>query len=435
MKKLVLMCLIGSLWTLTSKSQSVHLDFIHFAGKDYTYVIVEGAKIDTIATGKLDAKGKTTLTIPAKYKGYVGMSHFSLTEGGGLDMIIGKENFTVRCSEAQPNESNIEYINSRENDFFRNQFQKQQKVLVKADIIQRGLQVYTKTENMYAELEKEQQALNEQFKAIQLETAKSPLYAARFLESIDYSRGIGASLIQTPEQKQVYLAAYVRAKLDLQALYTSNNWAAVLQQWYDSHENNTKGDSIRLDDAKYMAARIKDNKIYTAFAGKVVAMMAAAGKDELMYNFGTYIAVSNRAENPDHNLTAAMGGVKTGMHAPEIILPDGKQMPIKSKTVLLFYESGCNNCENELLALRGNYEVLKSKGYDVITIASDRDKATNEKTISVFPWTKKYCDLKGHAGLNFSTYAVIGTPTFFVIDDNGTIAGQYARLADANILN
>lgn len=50
------------------------------------------------------------------------------------------------------------------------------------------------------------------------------------------------------------------------------------------------------------------------------------------------------------------------------------------------------------------------------------------------PWKEQLCDYKGFAGPNFQTYAIIGTPTFFTIDEKGKITGKYARLVDTDIL-
>lgn len=435
MKKQIILGFIAALWAFTVQSQVIQIEFKHFAGKEYRYVLVQGTKLDTIAKGKLDAKGKTTLQLPSKYKGYTGLSNFSFTEAGGLDLIVSKENFTVRCNDAKPDETNIEFIGSPENMFLVHNFPQQQTILEKARLVAAGMQLYTKTDILYQEFDKEQQSLNEKFKTIQNETAKSTLYAARFQEIINYANGVGIGLTQTPEQKEKYLAAYIRAKLDLDALYTSSQWDNVLNKWYGTNQAIEKGDSISFDDAKYMANRIKSNTAYTAFAEKVVTLMARAGKDELMHSFGTYVSQSGRVEKPNHNLVAAMGGPQIGMHAPDLILPDGKQLAVKPKTVLFFYESGCNSCENEMLVLRGNYDVLKSKGYEVISIAADVDHTEFAKTIAAFPWTQKYGDFKGHAGINFSTYAVIGTPTLFVIDEKGNVAGRYAKLVEAKLLN
>lgn len=70
-----------------------------------------------------------------------------------------------------------------------------------------------------------------------------------------------------------------------------------------------------------------------------------------------------------------------------------------------------------------------------MTAASDVDPAEYQKNADRFPWKKKFSDFRGQTGYNFISFGVIGTPTIFVIDENGIITGRYARLADAHILN
>jgi hypothetical protein len=86
------------------------------------------------------------------------------------------------------------------------------------------------------------------------------------------------------------------------------------------------------------------------------------------------------------------------------------------------------------MQLRGNYSLIKAKGYDVISVSADLDKETTEKTSNVFPWKEKICDYKGFEGVNFENYGIVGTPTIFVTDKEGTITGRYARLADMGIM-
>ena len=85
--------------------------------------------------------------------------------------------------------------------------------------------------------------------------------------------------------------------------------------------------------------------------------------------------------------------------------------------------------------LIGNYKVLQSLGYEVVSVTSDMDKETSEKSRARFPWSNKFCDYKGTIGVNFTTFGVIGTPTIFVIDEKGIITGRFAQITEAHILN
>jgi len=82
------------------------------------------------------------------------------------------------------------------------------------------------------------------------------------------------------------------------------------------------------------------------------------------------------------------------------------------------------------MQLRNNYPLLKEQGYEVISISADYDLQIFENTARLFPWEEKYCDGEGFDGENFKNYGVIGTPTFFMIDEEGVIEVREAQLQE-----
>ncbi len=195
-----------------------------------------------------------------------------------------------------------------------------------------------------------------------------------------------------------------------------------------------KDDAILYEDTQAILARINNKTVYTAFADKMVGLFAKAGKDYMVSDLGKYVAASGKIEKPSNQLISAMNDLAIGATAPALQTPSGKKT-INKKTLLFFYESGCNNCENEIHQLLGNYQIVKDKGYEVITVAADMTKEAGDGHGHEFPWKEQLCDYKGFKGENFINYGIIGTPTFFTIDEKGKITGRYARLIDANILN
>jgi peroxiredoxin len=111
------------------------------------------------------------------------------------------------------------------------------------------------------------------------------------------------------------------------------------------------------------------------------------------------------------------------------VKPEGK-----NGVLLIFYETGCEFCSHELKQIREHYAALQQKGIRVISIASDTDRKAFESWASDFPWSDKLFDGKGFLGENFKNYAVLGTPTLFVIDKEGKIAGRYATLEETKLL-
>jgi thiol-disulfide isomerase/thioredoxin len=135
------------------------------------------------------------------------------------------------------------------------------------------------------------------------------------------------------------------------------------------------------------------------------------------------------------------------MQAPDLVLTahdkEGKQIqnPITisskdfskegyTKTVLVFYQSGCGPCEELMGQLPQYYDKLKSNGIRVISFAADENEQQFNSTATSFPWKDKYCDFKGIKGVNFKNYAVVGTPTIYILDKNGKIEAKLASMSE-----
>jgi hypothetical protein len=432
MKRLITVFL--SLWIpVILMAQVIRLDFPHFAGKEFVYVLVQGGSNDTIQRSALDEKGQGVLIVPKRYAGYAGVSLFRLTDGGGLDIILNKEKaFLVRCTEAQPTDETVFYVGSPENHFLHQNYTNQEAILNKYSLVRPALDVYSSKDSLYPLFERESQRLEAAYSVFYAETAKSPLYAARLRAMQNFLMGLASRLDLTEKEGKQELFDFVSKQLDLKDLYTSNLWHPVLDQWMN-RQSERADDDLLVKDTKVMLARTSKKasadyqgvtgqarndkhfgsvSVNTALLNKIIALYSRFGKDELLLSLGVDL-------------------LGTGNRAPALIKENAKFVPINS--VVIFYESGCNQCENELVQLRGNYSLIKAKGYEVISVAADLDKETFEKTSTVFPWKEKICDYKGFEGVNFENYGIVGTPTIFVTDKEGTIVGRYARLADMGI--
>lgn len=433
MKKIVLksFALFGFLVSL--QAQTINLKFTHYAGKQYAYILERGDKKDTIAKGKLDQAGKIVLVIPASKKGYAGISHFVLINGGGMDFIVNKENFSVSCIEEQPNFENTTFTGSAENDFLNQKIKQQKTILDKAGYIQYGLNLYKNEEPINSVFQKEKENLQQQFTEQKNETAKSTLYAARFMEIYRFLMGIGSSFDQSQEEKAKEFNLFVKEKLDMQVLYNSGFWNQTIEGWVNMQKDVLKDDTALLADTKQILSRTKSNEIYTAFTEKIVKEFTRAGKDDLVTEITAFASKSGKIDKGSKKLQNVISGPVVGAAAPALQIGSSK-MKINKKTILLFFESGCNNCENEIHQMMGNYQILKDKGYEVISVAADMTKDAGDGHNHEFPWKEQLCDYKGFAGPNFQNYAIIGTPTFFIINEKGIITGRYARLIDTGIL-
>ncbi|WP_406844381.1 peroxiredoxin family protein [Flavobacterium soyae] len=433
MKKMLLGSLAVLAMQVSVQAQTINVNFAHFAGKEYVYLLERGDKKDTIAKGKLDETGKTIIIIPASKKGYAGVSNFVLTDGGGMDFTINNENFTVSCKEEQPNFENTKYTGSPENEFINDWVKKQGELLAKARAIQGGLAAYNKEETFYLALEKEKENLNRELKALKTSTAESKLYAAKLTEIYAVLMGASGSLDSSELESAQEINVFVRDKLDMTVLYNSGQWSNLIEGWMQLQQSIIKDDTAWFAGTKQILSRIKSNEIYTAFTEKVVILFTKAGRDGMVAAISEYAQNSGRLEKPTQRLLNTINSPLIGVAAPALQTAAGKKK-INKKTLLFFYESGCDLCENEIYQLIDNYKIVKSKGYEIISVAADMTKDAADGHNHTFPWKEQLCDYKGFAGPNFQTYAIIGTPTFFTIDEKGKITGKYARLIDTNIL-
>lgn len=434
-KKKIIKGVLAFLGMITSlQAQTIKVDFSHFPETQYNYVLYSGEKKDTIATGKLDKEGKATLIVPASKKDYVGMSQFILNDGGAIDFILNKENFSISCNEKQLSMNNVKYTGSVENDFISNKVKEQNAIVEKFSFVEYGLNLYKKEDALYPVFEKEKENIGLQFGAIKNKTANSPLYAAKFADIYDFLMGVGSTIDQKEEAKAVEMNSFITTKIDMKVLYNSGLWSPVIESWNQLQQNIIKDDNVYLKDIKQILSRVNNKTVYTSFAEKMVDLLAKTGKDAIVSDLGAYVAKSGKIENPGNNLINAMKKPVNGKNAPALIIGKAKKI-IKSKTLLFFFEAGCNNCENEIHQLLGNYQILKDKGFEIISVAADMTPNSGDGHGHEFPWKDQLCDYKGFAGVNFKNYNVIGTPTYFIIDDKGIITGTYARLVDANILN
>ncbi len=73
---------------------------------------------------------------------------------------------------------------------------------------------------------------------------------------------------------------------------------------------------------------------------------------------------------------------------------------------------------------------MLEKGFRIITIAADTDEKVFKDSSLPFQWDDNYCDLEGANGINFKNYAVIGTPTMYILDSNGSIQGKMATISE-----
>ena len=418
-------------------AQTINIEFPYFAGKTYDFKIVQGNKLIVLQNDTIPKGGKVQLTIPEKYKGYKGMALWYITnsrDGGGLDLVINNEDFSVTCLDSIPSSKSIVYKNTKENIFGNSNYQQQQAIFAKHDAMLYATRAYDKSHALYPVFEKEYAVIIEAYNQYVKALKKTDLYAARFREITNITMGIGAIITQDESLKAKNINDIIVNQLDYEVLYTSNHWGGIINTWVQLQAMVLKDDKQMIKEAQILLNRMPNNQIYTDFVGALTYELTKAGKDNIVAALTPEVRASNKLLNYNGHLSVYQKDLTGKAPNLEIIAPneDKKDLHHKTKIIdlakqktdyslVVFYQSGCGPCEELMLGLQANFKELTTKGVEIITISADTDEAFFKNTAAQHPWTQKYCDLQGVNGINFKNYAVLGTPSLFLIDKKGMI--------------
>jgi peroxiredoxin len=427
-------------------AQQIHLHFPHFAGHVYEWNIFQGKDPVTVRSGEIPPDGRVALIMPQKYQDYQGMTRWLLKKGGGLDMIYVGNSFSVECLSDQPGPDNIIYTGNPENDYLTSQHERQQTILDKLGAINHLLQIYGPDEDLHQIALAEQAKLRRAFEQVQADRSGSPLYAARFGEIVDFTRGIADKIYDNPEDHTAYFNDFVTHTLDFKNLYTSGHWDQVLHHWVMMNIRSGKGDPAFIDRLDAVLARMDRDDLLAAFTEKTIPLLVEKGKDDLLP------AIAEHLKNRPAALADLTGSVKnmlasvkilTGQKAPDLMF----HAPVRTQTgtseqdilietgnldaaytILLFYQGECSACEDALIDLANKYKGLAEQNVRVIAVSADKTEQGFEKKLAYHQWPENFCDFSGMAGENFANYGVLGVPTLFLLDREGVVVKKTAML-------
>ena len=412
-------------------AQTITFDFSYHKEKPLTVTLNNGTASDTVFSGKTGNTGTARVTIGQEYASYTGMASVNIGQSNFDFIAVPKENPLIRCSEQYVHGGNTTFEDSPENESLQSWFMSQAVRRQKIGLLSELERTYDKEDAFFPLLEKEKSKLQGDQSAFEKELKASPLYAARFIRYHNFLNGEVGRLVFGDSLQQASVRRFVRDSLDINGLFTSGLWFPTLNGLLALYDNDTPYHKDFITDMTLLLERAESDRIYTTLAENLFAICESTGWNDLEEQLAYYLINSGRIENPTGKLKMLMTLFKLGKGSKVPELTQGK-LP-SGKVLLVFYETGCGPCENEMQQLKGNYPLLQERGYEVVSVSADADADVFQNTAETFPWKDKYCDLKGIGGDDFKNFGIIGTPTFYVIE-GGIVQGRYARLEDTGVM-
>ena len=402
----VLFILLISVMRLPAQTIEVRV----FSGEwsEYTFSLAQGVQQDTVVTGILSMLGDASFALPPEYAGYRGLGKLWVKDlNKTLNMVINGEEKIVL--NEQDSSGVAVFSHSKENSFISEMIFRQNQVAEKYGYIRAGLTLFQNQDLLFPNLEKEAILLEEQYASMQKEITKSPLYAARLVEILNCLSATGSSMDMPKEDIIAEQGEFIVQKLDFNNLYTSGFWQMTMDLWY---QISSSSDNQLLVDSRKMLDRTTDIPTRRELTQSIIRLFSKYGKDSLLLELGM------------EYLTMPING----QTAPSIKVGSSSFLPENS--LILFYETGCGSCHNELEELKNHYSMLTENKIRIISIAADMDPDVFNTTAEKLPWEDKLCDFEGFDGDNYQNYGIVGTPTYILVDPQGIVRGRYARLKE-----
>lgn len=434
--KYLIRILLFSLCVNFLHAQTIHLDFPELPEKTVRFFYFKGNRIDSLIT-MLDTQGQAEI----KSLSHRGMTQMFIQSAGGIEFIIGEPSLKIVCNSEMISKESITFPGSKENDFLYTVLAQKSQLRNKNGWLQAGKQFYSGDKVLPDILDREIEKVRQETLSIDHMISSSSLYAAGFIQWIDFMNRLFEIRQQPDSEKTKEIIREMETTADLNILFTSGQLWKNVMNFYINIFNRTNSSN---DQENYAASINKiinrlDPEMKEKFLSGVIFECESYGwakAEEIIFQHITsnYPDISFKDENLQRMLRFADS--KEGNMAPTLLGADSIPICLKSNmTLLFFYESGCDNCDSELSAIKNNYNLLAEKGIRIISVAADHDPAVYEYYSKDFSWPDKLCDYNGFKGDNFKNYGVIATPTIFIIDANGNIQGRYAKLEETKLID
>ncbi len=363
-------------------AQEININLPEKANQPYVLALNQGLKSDTVRQGRLDGLGKAKIEIQGKYAKYRGASFLKIGSEDALNLIVNNERFTI----TQDDSKQYQFKGSVENEYLY-------------DIIRLG-----KSEAVVAE----------------------SLYAKEFISILRYVGDLNRFFARSSATfyEESKMLDYAMNNVNYESLYTSGLWFYVVDGLVKLHSNQ----DLLGKDVIAVLDKIKSPEVYEYLTENIITITQQYGLDDAFDIVIPHIMQSGRIKTPTGDIYAAfrMAKVLKGQKAPALVGLKPAKEDSYDKTIIIFFQSGCTNCEEEIERLKKDYLLLEQKKIRVVAVSADEDRDEFAAKTTSFPWTDTLCDFEGFSGDNFINYGVMSTPMVYLVDENWTLIGRYA---------
>ena len=431
------------LFSMHLSAQEVTVALSQYPNKQAFIVAVHGVRKDTLGTVLLDKNGKGTLAYTTKQP-LTGLVNLTIKDKEHLsfDFVLSPNENPLISSDGEylySQNTTIHY--SPENDSLNRWFDALVQYKQKISLNQELSKLYQPKTSFLKLLETEKQINEEQLQKLTDTINNSRLFAGKYMQFKMSQEEKLAKVWESNEERN--RAKNYFTQIDFDALYGSSMWFTIINSCIEAYVKEGAYYQTFGKDVASILKRIKNQQVYEDFVDATISVTEKFSWNTDQDAIIDCITKDNRIKNPSVKLKKIIEAynLTNGKKAPDLLItnPFGtnsritvlKTSDLKSKySLLLFYQSDCGHCKTAIEGLKENYQDLVQKGVKIISIAGDTYQETFKTTATQFPWTDSYCDLNGINGINFKNYAVLGTPTIYVLDRKGIILSKMATITE-----